>query len=218
MPAAGVESCIRCGLIQSNTGYDAFFVASGIRAEITDESLHVQAASAPHELFPEEKLREAVRQATALDRSTLLKSSPIRTGYVFWQEGISELQDAQDELRLVQEELRDTGDILKEENEQKARRLKLEEQTRLYDLVEQESAPQLRRLETLLTQLSTVQSLEDGKRLLGHIAVIMTYIKRRSNLVFLAAQKDHIDANEPERIGTGAFPLRRGLHGALKIG
>lgn len=87
-------------------------------------------------------------------------------------------------------------DILKEENEQKARRLKLEEQTRLYDLVEQESALQLRRLETLLMQLSTVQSREDRKRLLGHIAVIMTYIKRRSNLVFLAAQNDHIDANE----------------------
>ena len=31
---------------------------------------------------------------------------------------------------------------------------------------------------------------------MGRIAVIMTYIKRRSNLVFLAAQKDFIDANE----------------------
>ena len=194
--AAGVESCIRCGLIQSNTGYDALFEASGIRAEITDKALHVLAASVPGELFPEEKLHEAVRQATALDRSTLLKSSPIRTGYVFWQEDISELQDALDDLRMVREELLDTGDILKEENEQKARRLKLEEQTRLYDLIEQESAPQLRRLETLLSQLSAVQSLEDGKRLLGRIAVIMTYIKRRSNLVFLAVQRDSIDANE----------------------
>ena len=194
--AAGVESCIRCGLIQSNTGYDALFEASGIRAEITDEALHVLAASVPEKLFPEEKLHEAVRQATALDRNTLLKSSPVRSGYVFWQEDISELQDTLDDLRLVQEELRDTGDILKEENEQKARRLKLEAQTRLYDLIEQESAPQLRRLETLLSQLSAVQSLEDGKRLLGRIAVIMTYIKRRSNLVFLAAQKDSIDANE----------------------
>ena len=34
--AAGIESCIRCGLIQSNTGYRALFEASGIRAEITD--------------------------------------------------------------------------------------------------------------------------------------------------------------------------------------
>ena len=194
--AAGIESCIRCGLIQSNTGYRALFEASTIRAEITDEALRVQAASVPHELFPEEKLREAAHRTTQLDRNTLLKASPIRKGFVFWQEDITELQDALDRLRLVQDELRDTGDILKAENAQKARRLKLEEQTRLYDLVEQQSAPQFVRLESLLSQLSAAQSQEDAKPLLGRIAVIMTYIKRRSNLVFLAAQKSFIDANE----------------------
>ena len=194
--AAGMESCIRCGLIQSNTGYETLFEASGIRAEITDKTLHVQAASVPDMLFPEEKLREAVGRTCVLDRSTLLKSSPIHNGYVFWQEDISELQDALDDLRLVQEELRDTGDLLKAENTQKARRLKLEAQTRLYDLITQESALQLKRLEVLLSELSAVQSLADGKPLLGRIAVIMTYIKRRSNLVFLAAQKELIDADE----------------------
>lgn len=193
---AGIESCIRCGLIQSNTGYEALFEVSGIRAQITDTHLHTLAASVPGDPFPEEKMREALCQTTELDRSTLLKSSPVHGGYVFWQEDISELQDALDHLRLVQEELRDTGDILKEENAQKARRLKLEEQTRLYDLIEQESAPQFARLEILLTELSAAQSLEEAKGLLGRIAVIMTYIKRRSNLVFLAVQKDTLDTNE----------------------
>lgn len=143
-------TCIRCGLIQSNTGYRALFEASTIRAEITDEALCVQAASVPHELFPEDKLREAARQTTHLDRNTLLKGSPIRKGFVFCQEDISELQDALDDLRLVQDELLGTGDLLKAENAQKARKLRLEEQTKLYDLVEQESAPQFARLESLL--------------------------------------------------------------------
>lgn len=152
--AAGIESCVRCGLIliQSNTGYRALFEASGIRAEITDKALRVQAP------FPENKLREAVHQTTHLGRNTLLKGSPIRKGFVFWQEDISELQDALDRLLLVQDELRDTGDILKAENAQKARKLKLEEQTKLYDLVERESAPQFARLEVLLSELSGVQS------------------------------------------------------------
>lgn len=156
--AAGIESCVRCGLIQSNTGYRALFEASGIRAEITDKALRVQAASAPHELFPEEKLREAVGHTAHLDRNTQLKSSPIRGGFMFWQEDVSELQDALDRLLLVQDELRDTGDILKAENAQKARKLKLEEQTKLYDLVERDSAPQFARLEVLLSELSGVQS------------------------------------------------------------
>ena len=71
-----------------------------------------------------------------------------------------------------------TGDILKAENAQKARKLKLEEQTKLYDLVEQESAPHFARLEALLSALSNAQSQEEAKPLLGRIAVIMTYIKR----------------------------------------
>ena len=62
--------------------------------------------------------------------------------------------------------------------------------------MEQESAPQFARLEALLSELSAAQSQEEAKPLLGRIAVIMTYIKRRSNLVFLAAQKDQLDANE----------------------
>lgn len=156
--AAGIESCVRCGLIQSNTGYRALFEASGIRAEITDKALRVQAASAPQALFPENKLREAVGHTAHLDRNTQLKSSPIRGGFMFWQEDVSELQDALDRFLLVQDELRDTGDILKAENAQKARKLKLEEQTKLYDLVERESAPQFARLEVLLSELSGVQS------------------------------------------------------------
>ena len=202
-------TCIRCGLIQSNTGYRALFEASTIRAEITDEALCVQAASVPHELFPEDKLREAARQTTHLDRNTLLKGSPIRKGFVFWQEDISELQDALDDLRLVQDELLGTGDLLKAENAQKARKLKLEEQTKLYDLVEQESAPQFARLESRLSQLSGVQSQEGAKPLLGRIAVIMTYIKRRRHLHFFFQGACPADES-PDACGRGDASRQRG--------
>ena len=46
--AAGIESCIRCGLIQSNTGYRALFEASTIRAEITDEARQAVYAFIPN--------------------------------------------------------------------------------------------------------------------------------------------------------------------------
>ena len=194
--AIGMECCIRCSLIQSNTGYEALFEASGIRAEITDANLQVCAASAPLALFPKEKLQEALCEPTMLDHNTILKSSPIHNGYVFWQEDISELQDALDRLRFVQEELRDTGDILKEENAQKARMLKLQEQARLYDLIEQQSARQFARLEELLDELQNTASLDGTKPLLGRIAVLMPYVKRRSNLVFLTSRKHTIETDE----------------------
>lgn len=194
--AATLESCIRCGLIQSNTGYAALFAASDLYAQITDRNLNIRETSVPHVSIPKEVLREAVDHTVVLDHNTLLKSSPISTGYVFWQEDVTELQQVLDALRLVREELVETGDILKEENAQKARRYQLAEKTRLYDLVEQESAPQFTRLEELLERLSRVRTPEAGKELLGRIAVVMTYIKRRSNLVFLAAQRDTMEADE----------------------
>ena len=194
--AAGIESCIRCGLIQSNTGYGALFAASDLHAQITDRELNVRETSVPHIPIPKEKLREAVSHTVELDHDTLLKSSPIRGGFVFWQEDITELQKALDDLQLVQEELLQTGDVLKEENVQKARRLKLQEKTRLYELVERQSAPQFARLEALLSLLSEAQSLEEARGLLGRIAVIMTYIKRRSNLVFLASQRNIMESSE----------------------
>ena len=46
--AVGSESCIRCGLIQSNTGYRALFEASTIRAEITDEARQTVYAFIPN--------------------------------------------------------------------------------------------------------------------------------------------------------------------------
>ena len=46
--AVGSESCIRCGLIQSNTAYRALFEASTIRAEITDEARQAVYAFIPN--------------------------------------------------------------------------------------------------------------------------------------------------------------------------
>lgn len=194
--SAGIECCTHCGLIQSNEGYLSMFEATTIRAEITDENCGIQCASASSTVTDIDTLRRAAKGTVRLDKNTLLKSSPIRGGFVFWQEDISAVQNALDELLIVQEELRDTGDILKEEMEQKARYFKLVEQNRLYDMIERQSAPQLRKLQVLLSELSNAQSLDGSRELLGKTAVLMTYIKRRSNLVFLSAREKAIDAGE----------------------
>lgn len=194
--SAGIECCTHCGLIQSNEGYLSMFEATTIRVEITDENCGIRCASASSTVTDIDTLRRAAKGTVRLDKNTLLKSSPIRGGFVFWQEDISAVKNALDELLTVQEELRDTGDILKEEMEQKARYFKLVEQNRLYDMIERQSAPQLRKLQVLLSELSNAQSLDGSRELLGKTAVLMTYIKRRSNLVFLSAREKTIDAGE----------------------
>ena len=193
---AAFENCISCGLIQSNTGYESLFSVSSIRAQITDDNFSVRLSSACAGSFPQETLKKASLAPFRIDSGTLLKGNKLRKGYVFWQEDVSELEKVINELEMTQEELRDTGDVLKAESEQRARRLRLEEENRLYDLVEKRTAPQVALLRDMLSKLKSTEDLSEAKQILGKIVIIGTYIKRKSNLVFIERQKSTISAGE----------------------
>ena len=93
---AALEGCIRCGLIQSNTGYDELFGATTIGAQITDHGFRVKSASCSALPISLEKMEQALEGPVQLDKNTLLKGQEISSGYVFWQEDISDLQGVLD--------------------------------------------------------------------------------------------------------------------------
>ena len=144
----------------------------------------------------EEQLRQALTGSVQLDATTQLHGHPIRKGYVFWQEDITELVALLEELRLTQEELHDIGDIIQAETAQKAQWLKLSEQNRLYDKIETVTARQLARIQEYLIALRTTDDVDTARRLLKHIVILGTYIKRRSNLVFVCDKAEDIDTTE----------------------
>ena len=193
-----LESCIQCGLIQSNTGYGALFAASTVRARITNEQLQLQAVSATADrpLSQTEMHRTAGGETVHLDEHTLLRGHPIQHGYVFWEEDIAELSAVTAQLEQTREELRDTGDVLKEESAQKSRWLRLTEENRLYDMMERDTLTQVELLSRYLAQLRTTEDEAQARRLLGKIVAVGTYIKRRSNLIFVAGQRGSVDAGE----------------------
>ena len=192
------ESCIRCGLIQSNTGYVALFEASTVRARVTDEAYQSRAVSAAagRPLTREMLCRAAGGESVALDGHTLLRGHPLRQGYVFWEEDIAELAAVTKALEQTREELRDAGDILKEESAQQARWLRLTEENRLYDMMERDTRRQVALLNDYLARLRRTEDEAQARRLLGKIVVVGTYIKRRSNLIFVAGQRGAVDAVE----------------------
>ena len=190
------ECCIQCRLIQSNTGYDRLFSITTIGAHITDEKLKIKYSSKTAVEPTGEIMVQAVNGSVMLDENTVLKSHKIHKGYVFWQEDVSELADITKKLEQTQEELRDTGDVLKAESEQKAHWLQIVEENRLYDMIENQTAPQIARLKDILEKLKKTDEFAEAQRLLAEIVVIGTYIKRRSNLIFVAGQKDSVAAEE----------------------
>ncbi len=194
--AAIFESCIQCRLILSNQGYETLLELTTVPTQITDQAYQVRYASGTVSPLSRETMEQAVSNAYTLDKHTLLKGHPVEKGYVFWQEDITKLVEVADALQITQSELRDTGDLLKAESDQKARWLRLTEQNRLYDLIEQQTSHQMQLLDRLLGQLRNAENIDAAKSILGQIVVIGTYIKRRSNLIFASSQRRTVAAEE----------------------
>ena len=191
------ESCIQCGLIQSNRGYDELLEATTLPVQITDETFCTKHASATmRPPLPQSELRQIAQDTVQLDDDTLLKRHKLRRGWAFWKEDVSELNQLRQELELTCDELRDVGDVLAAENAQHARLLKLTEENRLYDMMEAQTARQIAMLQERLTELKKTDDPALAERLLGQIIVIGTYIKRRNNLIFVGVQRGSISAQE----------------------
>ena len=191
------ESCIQCGLIQSNRGYDELLEATTLPVQITDENFCTKHASATmRPPLPQSELRQIAQDTVQLDDDTLLKRHKLRRGWAFWKEDVSELNQLRQELEQTCDELRDVGDVLAAENAQHARLLKLAEENRLYDMMEAQTARQIAMLQERLTELKKTDDPARAERLLGQIIVIGTYIKRRNNLIFVGVQRGSISVQE----------------------
>ena len=195
--ASILECCIQCGLIQSNLGYDELFEATSLPVQITDPAFCPQYVSAAmQEALPQSELRQMQQDTVHLSDDTLLKRHRLRRGWVFWKEDISALNQIRKELELTRDELRDTGDVLTAEKAQHTRWLKLTEENRLYDMMEAQTARQIAMLRDLLAELQRTEDSDRAIRLLGQIIIIGTYIKRRSNLIFVGEQRGAISVQE----------------------
>ena len=194
--AATLESCILCGLIQSNTHYREMLDASTVGVQITDGSDQVFLSSAAAQHIPEELLRQAQTGPVMLDKGIRLRSANIRGGHVLWQEDVSDLLSVLAQLNAAREELQGYAELLEEENRQKQRRCELQEKNRLFDAVQQQVAPAKTRLAGLLRQLDAAEDTETARLLHGRLAVVGAYLKRRSNLVFLADHSGAVPARE----------------------
>ena len=195
--ASILECCIQCGLIQSNLGYDELFEATSLPVQITDQAFCSQYVSvAMRGALPPNELRQMRVDTIHLGDDTLLKRHKLRRGWVFWKEDISALNQIRKELELTRDELRDTGDVLAAENAQRARWLKLTEENRLYDMMEAQTARQIAMLRDLLAELQKTEDSGRARHLLGQVIIIGTYVKRRSNLIFVGVQRGAISVQE----------------------
>lgn len=190
------ESCIQCSLIQSNTYYAELFHASTIGALITDRDFSVACAAENARSVDSQTLMAAAESPVVTADGIRISEAPIRWGHVFWEDDISPMLAVLKELDDTREELQSYGSILQAENAQKARRKKLEEQERLYRAMQEKAAAPAVRLSNLAKTLQGVQDADAARFLLWKMTVIGAYLKRRSNLIFLADRDGMVPVSE----------------------
>ena len=184
--AATLESCIQCCLIQSNTHYRELFDASTVGAQITDPEYHVVLSSRAAQEVNIETLRQTQQAPVMLEGGLRLSGAPVRGGHVLWTEDVSELLEVLEELQDVKDSLEDNNALLRAEYTLKAREAHIAEQDRLYNIIQRETAPRIKLLAELTDAFETMGDEAQRKQILGKMAVIGAYLKRRSNLIFLA--------------------------------
>ena len=183
--AATLESCIQCGLIQSNTHYNDLLLSCTLRVQLTDPEYQRLLSSRSAEPIPLQIMRQTETGPVRLDGGLRLSGAPVRGGHVLWTEDVSELLEVLEELQDVKDSLEDNNALLRAEYTLKAREAHIAEQDRLYNIIQRETAPRIKLLAELTDAFETMGDEAQRKQILGKMAVIGAYLKRRSNLIFL---------------------------------
>ena len=183
---ATLESCIQCGLIQSNTHYNDLLLSCTLRVQLTDPEYQLLLSSRSAEPIPLQTMRQTETGPVRLDGGLRLSGAPVRGGHVLWTEDVSELLEVLEELQDVKDSLEDNNALLRAEYTLKAREAHIAEQDRLYNIIQRETVPRIKLLAELTDACETMGDEAQRKQILGKMAVIGAYLKRRSNLIFLA--------------------------------
>lgn len=200
-----LESCIQCGLIQTNTGYEELFMVSRLGAQITDQGNIVCLASSNAGGLTDEQRMSAKTHPVLADKTTLIKSKPIRFGHVLWQEDVSELTEAIEQIEENCRDLSERNRIRQENLETKKKILSLQEKNRAADVLNRETAGQISMIEHLLTQYDTENDAQKREKLLAGAAVLGAYIKRYGNLLLVSHQEETADIRDLSRCFEDSF-------------
>lgn len=202
---AVLESCIQCGLIQSNTGYDELFMVSRLGAQITDQENIVCLASLNAKRLTKEQGIKAETHSVLVDKSTLVRSQAIGFGHVLWQEDVTELTEAIDQIEENCRDLAERNRIRQKNLETRKKILALQEKNRISDLLHRETAGQIDLIDRMLEQYDGEPDAGKRSRLLAGAAAIGAYIKRYGNLLLVSERRTTADIRDLSRCFEESF-------------
>ncbi len=190
--AAIYESCIRCRMIQSNTGYVELFEATTLAACIADSSGNIVLRS--HAACEDIACPEEGTQVFRPD-GIRISSAPISGGYAVWQDNVRPLTELRAKLSGNKAIIKNNKEKLQEAYFIQKKLYELTEKNRIYDELEARYGKQINRIGQLLKQCEDTRPAE-VQNLLKRILLLGTYIKRGANLYFLGMEYELLPQQE----------------------
>ena len=188
------EICIRYRLIPYNENYSAFFRKLQIPSVITDRAFRpVYCTDATFSVEPE-LLKTASKEPVSLTPDQKLCGKAIRAGYAFWVQEESAVHRAQERLLEANEMIEQENDLIRAETEQKEQDAYLQSRHRIYHEIAEELYPCQKKITQILNE--AVPGAEDFKQKIAFVSVLNAYVKRKTNLLLLAAENETLSRNE----------------------
>ena len=190
--AAIYESCIRCRMIQSNTGYVELFEATTLAACIADSSGNIvlRSRAACEDIACPEEGTQVFRPD-----GIRISSAPISGGYAVWQDNVRPLTELRAKLSGNKAIIKNNKEKLQEAYFIQKKLYELTEKNRIYDELEARYGKQINRIGQLLKQCEDTGAAE-VQNLLKRILLLGTYIKRGANLYFLGMEYELLPQQE----------------------
>lgn len=190
--AAIYESCIRCRMIQSNTGYVELFEATTLAACIADRNGNIvlRSRAADEDMVCPQDGLQIIRS-----NGIRISSAPISGGYAVWQDNVEPLTELRAKLSENKTKIKNNKEKLLEAYLIQKKLNELTEKNRIYDELETKYGKQIVRIGQLLKQCEGAEPVEI-QNLLKKILLLGTYIKRGANLYFLSLEYEFLPQQE----------------------
>ena len=192
MYAAIYESCIRCRMIPSNTGYVELFEASTLAACIADRSgrIVLRSRAAGEDMTCPQEGQRIVRPD-----GMRISSAPISGGYAVWQDNVRQLAELRTRLNANKEEMERNRKKLKDAYLVQKSLHELTEKNRIYNELAAKHSRQTAQMRQMLAQCERSGPAE-RRSLLKKVLLLGTYIKRSANLYFLSSEYQRLPQQE----------------------
>ena len=190
--AAIYESCIRCRMIPSNTGYVELFEATTLAACIADRSgrIVLRSRAADENMTCPQEGQRIVRPD-----GMRISSAPISGGYAVWQDNVRQLAELRTRLNANKEEMERNKKKLKDAYLVQKSLHELTEKNRIYNELEAKHSRKTAQMRQMLARCEKSEPAE-RRSLLKKVLLLGTYIKRSAHLYFLSSEYQWLPQQE----------------------